>query len=109
MKMPARYARLYHLKSNEPMCSATGDKPRSVKLMDFERSAAACKDFPMDVQRLIRRVSAKAKEADPQMPSALDRRFDEELARVVGPGGRLVIGHDALGRAIVENFPATLP
>jgi long-chain acyl-CoA synthetase len=63
----------------------------------------------MDVQRLIRRVSAKAKEADPQMPSALDRRFDEELARVVGPGGRLVIGHDALGRAIVENFPATLP
>jgi acyl-CoA synthetase (AMP-forming)/AMP-acid ligase II len=43
------------------------------------------------------------------MPSALDRRFDEELARVIGPGGRLVIGRDDLGRAIVENLPATLP
>lgn len=42
------------------------------------------------------------------MPSELDRRFDEELARVIGPGGRLVIGRDELGRAIVENFPATL-
>ena len=43
------------------------------------------------------------------MPSELDRRFDEELARVTGPGGRLVIGRDELGRAIVENLPATLP
>ena len=43
------------------------------------------------------------------MPSELDRRFDEELARVVGPGGRLVVGQDEAGRAIVENFPATLP
>jgi acyl-CoA synthetase (AMP-forming)/AMP-acid ligase II len=43
------------------------------------------------------------------MPSELDRRFDEELARVTGPGGRLVIGKDEQGRAIVENFPATLP
>jgi acyl-CoA synthetase (AMP-forming)/AMP-acid ligase II len=43
------------------------------------------------------------------MPSELDRRFDEELTRVVGPGGRLVVGHDEAGRAIVENFPATLP
>jgi acyl-CoA synthetase (AMP-forming)/AMP-acid ligase II len=43
------------------------------------------------------------------MPSELDRRFDEELARVVGPGGRLVMGKDELGRAIVENLPATLP
>jgi len=43
------------------------------------------------------------------MPSELDRRFDEELARVVAPGGRLVIGRDDLGRAIVENLPATLP
>ena len=42
------------------------------------------------------------------MPSELDRRFDEELATLIGPGGRLVIGEDALGRAIVENFPATL-
>jgi acyl-CoA synthetase (AMP-forming)/AMP-acid ligase II len=43
------------------------------------------------------------------MRSELDRRFDEELARVVGPGGRLVIGRDELGRGIVTNFPATLP
>jgi acyl-CoA synthetase (AMP-forming)/AMP-acid ligase II len=43
------------------------------------------------------------------MPNELDRRFDEELARVVGPGGRLIIGNDELGRAIVTNFPATLP
>ncbi len=43
------------------------------------------------------------------MGSELDRRFDEELGRVTGPGGRLVIGCDELGRAIVENFPATLP
>ena len=43
------------------------------------------------------------------MPNELDRRFDDELARVIGPGGPLVIGKDELGRAIVENFPATLP
>ncbi|MGE5562369.1 MAG: class I adenylate-forming enzyme family protein [Bacillota bacterium] len=43
------------------------------------------------------------------MPSELDRRFDEELARVTGPGGRIAIGRDELGRAIVENLPATLP
>jgi long-chain acyl-CoA synthetase len=43
------------------------------------------------------------------MASELDQRFDEELARVTGPGGRLVIGKDELGRAVVENLPATLP
>jgi long-chain acyl-CoA synthetase len=43
------------------------------------------------------------------MGSELDRRFDEELARITGPAGRLVIGRDELGRAVVENFPATLP
>jgi len=43
------------------------------------------------------------------MPNELDRRFDEELAKVVGPGGRLVLGQDELGRAIVTNFPGTLP
>src|SRR4029453_3121422 len=31
------------------------------------------------------------------------------LARVTGPGGRIVIGRDDSGRAIVTNFPATLP
>ena len=43
------------------------------------------------------------------MPSDLDRRFDDELAKATGPGGRLVIGRDKLGRAIVQNFPSTLP
>jgi len=43
------------------------------------------------------------------MPSDLDRRFDETLAAVTGPGGMLTIGKDDLGQAIVENFPPTLP
>jgi acyl-CoA synthetase (AMP-forming)/AMP-acid ligase II len=43
------------------------------------------------------------------MQNELDRRYDEELARVTGPGGRLAIGQDELGRAVVTNFPATLP
>jgi len=43
------------------------------------------------------------------MRNELDRRYDEELARVTGPGGRLAIGSDELGRATVTNFPATLP
>ncbi|MBW0007685.1 MAG: acyl--CoA ligase, partial [Sphingomonas sp.] len=43
------------------------------------------------------------------MPNELDRRFDEELAKVIAPGGRLVIGRDELDRAIVTNFPDTLP
>jgi acyl-CoA synthetase (AMP-forming)/AMP-acid ligase II len=43
------------------------------------------------------------------MPDDLDRRYDAELARVTGPGGRLMIGRDEQGRAILSNFPATLP
>jgi acyl-CoA synthetase (AMP-forming)/AMP-acid ligase II len=43
------------------------------------------------------------------MPSELDRRFDEALARLTGDGGQLIIGKDEIGRAIVTNFPATLP
>ena len=43
------------------------------------------------------------------MPSELDRRYDEMLAELTGRGGPLVIDHDARGRAIVGNFPATLP
>jgi len=39
----------------------------------------------------------------------LDRKFDEILATVTAPGGRLVIGKDESGRAIVTNFPATIP
>jgi long-chain acyl-CoA synthetase len=43
------------------------------------------------------------------MPTELDRRFDEMLARVTGPGGKLVIDRDPQGRAIVTNLPPTLP
>jgi acyl-CoA synthetase (AMP-forming)/AMP-acid ligase II len=43
------------------------------------------------------------------MPSELDCRFDKMLDQVIGPGGRIVIGQDADHRAIVTNFPATLP
>jgi acyl-CoA synthetase (AMP-forming)/AMP-acid ligase II len=42
------------------------------------------------------------------VPSELDRRYDEVLEQVTGPGGRVVIERDAQGRAIVANFPATL-
>jgi acyl-CoA synthetase (AMP-forming)/AMP-acid ligase II len=41
--------------------------------------------------------------------SELDRRYDDLLAQAIGPGGRLVIGADDKGQAIVTNFPATLP
>ena len=43
------------------------------------------------------------------MPSELDRKFDAMLAAVTGPDGRLIIGEDDRGRAIVTNFPAALP
>src|SRR3954466_10973836 len=43
------------------------------------------------------------------MPNDLDRQYDRVLDDVIGPGGRLVIGHDEQGRAIVTNLPATLP
>lgn len=42
-------------------------------------------------------------------PTDLDRQFDAVLADVTGPGGRVVIERDEQGRAIVGNFPATLP
>jgi acyl-CoA synthetase (AMP-forming)/AMP-acid ligase II len=43
------------------------------------------------------------------MPSELDRRYDEMLATITGPGGRIAIGEDEQGRAIVTNLPRTLP
>jgi len=43
------------------------------------------------------------------MPSALDRKFDAVLQKVIGEGGRIQIGRDAEGRAIVTNLPPTLP
>ena len=43
------------------------------------------------------------------MPSALDRKYDAVLAAVTGESGRVQIGRDAQGRAIVTNLPATLP
>jgi acyl-CoA synthetase (AMP-forming)/AMP-acid ligase II len=43
------------------------------------------------------------------MPTELDRRFDEELARVTRPGGQVEIGRDGQGRAIAAKLPPTLP
>ena len=43
------------------------------------------------------------------MRSELDRKFDETLAEIIGPGGRLVIERDEQGRAFAANFPGTLP
>ncbi|MFL6861731.1 MAG: class I adenylate-forming enzyme family protein [Allosphingosinicella sp.] len=43
------------------------------------------------------------------MPTELDRKYDSELATVTGPEGRIQIGRDDQGRAIVTNLPATLP
>ncbi len=43
------------------------------------------------------------------MPSELDAKYDAVLAALTGPGGQLVVDHDAEGRAFVSNFPQTLP
>jgi acyl-CoA synthetase (AMP-forming)/AMP-acid ligase II len=43
------------------------------------------------------------------MASDLDRKFDETLAAIIGPGGRIVLASNDQGRPIVANFPATLP
>jgi len=43
------------------------------------------------------------------MPSELDRKFDAVLNVVTGPEGRIRFAKDELGRAIVTNFPPTLP
>ncbi len=43
------------------------------------------------------------------MASELDRKFDAVLAAIIGEGGRVQIGQDDEGRAIVTNFPPTLP
>ena len=43
------------------------------------------------------------------MPSALDRKYDAVLEKVIGEGGRIQIGRDEQGLAIVTNLPPTLP
>lgn len=43
------------------------------------------------------------------MPSALDRKYDAVLEKVIGEGGRLQLGRDEAGRVIVTNLPPTLP
>src|SRR4029453_15115662 len=54
-------------------------------------------------------ASPKGKGETAWMRTELDRKFDEMLAQVTGPGGRIVVERDELGRAYVANFPATLP
>jgi hypothetical protein len=61
MKMPARYARLYQRRSKRQMCSATGESPKSLNLVNPEYWSVG-KGFPMNAERLIRRVPVKAKE-----------------------------------------------
>ena len=43
------------------------------------------------------------------MPTELDQKYDAVLAAVTGEGGRIILGEDDSGNAIVANFPATLP
>src|SRR5260221_7639788 len=43
------------------------------------------------------------------MQSDLDRRFDEVLARVTGPGGALEIEREGRGCAIAAKLPPTVP
>jgi acyl-CoA synthetase (AMP-forming)/AMP-acid ligase II len=43
------------------------------------------------------------------MPSELDLKFDQMLAMVTGPGGRIILDKDEQGRTIAANFPPTLP
>jgi acyl-CoA synthetase (AMP-forming)/AMP-acid ligase II len=43
------------------------------------------------------------------MPSVLDRKYDAVLEKVIGEGGRVQVGRDGEGRAIVTNLPPTLP
>ncbi len=43
------------------------------------------------------------------MPSDLDRRFDETMARVTAPGQPLAATRDQHGRMIVAGLPPTLP
>ena len=43
------------------------------------------------------------------MPSALDIRYDEVMAQVLGPGGRLEAAPDSEGRLYVTTLPGTLP
>jgi acyl-CoA synthetase (AMP-forming)/AMP-acid ligase II len=54
-------------------------------------------------------VSNGKSEGESVLPSELDRRYDAVLAAVTAPGGRIQIGTDAEGRAIVTNLPPTLP
>ncbi len=42
------------------------------------------------------------------MASELDRTYDAVMAAVTGPQGRIQVGPDEQGRAIVTNLPPTL-
>src|SRR3990170_6734740 len=90
------------------MSSATGDKPRSDQAIAFEELSAGGKAFPFrSAPHKVRGV--KGNRSGQRMASDLDRKFDETLAAVTGPGGRLIIDHDEQGRALAANLPATLP
>ena len=68
--------------------------------------SSACKGFPMNGQRLIRRVTAKAKEgANGRCRANSTAGIDEMLAEVTGPGGRLVIEQRRAGPGDRRQFP----
>ena len=66
--------------------------------------------LPLPARAFIVGAEEKAKRGErSRMPSALDRKYDAVLAEVTGETGRVQIGRDAEGRAIVANLPPTLP
>jgi acyl-CoA synthetase (AMP-forming)/AMP-acid ligase II len=52
---------------------------------------------------------SEARGAPEEMPTELDRKIDQMIGAVTGPGGPIQIGRDEQGRAIVTNLPPTLP
>src|ERR1044072_9346736 len=99
MKMPARDARLYQRSSKKPRSSATGFRPKSFQTIAFDPAVANA----LPRLRTAPHKVANAEGKGVGMPSELDRRFDDMLATVIGPGGRLIIERDEHGRAIVSN------
>ena len=71
-------------------------------------SKASIKASPSG-SRLHRGGRTKGKAERAGMPSELDRKYDAVLAEGDRRGGRIQIGRDAEGRAIVTNLPPTLP
>ena len=84
-------------------------KPEVGERDELRVIGAACKDFPLTVLRLIRRAAAKAKEVDEACRASSTAASTRNWR---GRRPRRAARHrpaTSSGRAIVENFPATLP